>query len=303
MIDAVLIAGPTASGKSRAALELAHRLGGVVINTDSMQVYREARILTARPTEEDLVIAPHLLYGHVSVADPYSVGRYQTDAGHALKEAHSAGRLPVFAGGSGLYFDVLLNGIAQIPHVPASIRDAATRRREELGEAAFYDELLSRDPAADDLRPGDTQRVLRAWEVLEATGQPLRVWQAEAGAPLLEGLAVAKFVLEVPREELRARIDRRFDAMLEAGAMEEALSLRDLDPGLPAAKIIGRRELIAAHDGQMPLAEARTLAVTASRQYAKRQETWFNNRMIDWIRIAAQDFGNIVPEIARRIAE
>jgi len=301
--DAVLIAGPTASGKSRAALTLAHQFGGVVINTDSMQVYREARILTARPTDEDLAIAPHLLYGHVGVHDAYSVGRYQADAGHALKEAQKAERLPIFAGGSGLYFDVLLNGIAEIPPVPPSIRNAATTRREDVGELAFYEELLARDPSSAGLRPGDTQRVLRAWEVLEATGQSLNHWQADAGAPSLEGLNVAKFVLELPREVLRARIEERFDRMLAAGAMEEALSLRDLDPRLPAAKIIGRRELIAAHDGQMNLADARTHAVTASRQYAKRQETWFNNRMIDWVRVPAQDFGNIVPQIASRIAE
>ncbi len=301
--DAVLIAGPTASGKSQAALALARKFGGVVINTDSMQVYREARVLTSRPTNADTTVAPHLLYGHVGVHDAYSAGRYQTDAGHALKEARSAGRLPIFTGGTGLYFDVLINGIAEVPNVPSFVRAAAAQHREAIGEAAFYDELVARDPAAADLNPSDSQRVLRAYEVLEATGQPLRYWQTQSGSALLADLALARFVLHLPRADLRQRIEQRFDEMLAAGAMEEALALRDLDPTLPAAKIIGRRELIAAHDGRMTAEAARTLAVTASRQYAKRQETWFNNRMADWTRVAAQDFGNIIPEIAAQLAE
>ncbi len=302
--DAVLIAGLTASGKSRAALELARRIGGVVINADSMQVYREARVLTARPTDEDTTIAPHLLYGHVSVQEAYSAGRYQTDAGHALKEARAAHRVPIFTGGTGLYFDVLLNGIAEVPGIPLAVRRATFEKREALGEEAFFAALIARDPlAADELNPGDSQRVLRAYEVLEATGQPLRYWQTQTGEPLLKGLNLATFVLELPRKELRDRIDRRFTQMLEAGAMDEALALRDLDPTLPAAKIIGRRELIAAHDGRFALEGARNLAVTATRQYAKRQETWFRNRMADWTRIQAQDFGNIIPQIEAKLAE
>lgn len=302
--DAVLIAGPTASGKSRAALDLARGIGGVVINADSMQVYREARILTARPTDEDTAIAPHLLYGHVSATDAYSAGRYQTDAGHALKEARSSGRIPIFTGGTGLYFDVLINGIAEIPAIPLPIRRAAYERRRAIGEAAFFAELVTRDPqAASELKPGDTQRVVRAWEVWETTGQPLRYWQKQTPEPLLAGHRFAKFVLELPRGELRDRIEKRFDAMVEAGAMEEALALRDLDPLLPAAKIIGRRELMAVHDGRLALRGAKNLAVTATRQYAKRQETWFRNRMADWGHINAQDFSNIVPQIERKLVE
>jgi tRNA dimethylallyltransferase len=304
MVDAVLIAGPTASGKSRVALDLARCIGGVVINADSMQVYREARILTARPTDADTAIAPHLLYGHVSVTEAYSVGRYQTDAGHALKEVRAAGRLPIFTGGTGLYFDVLINGIAEMPGIPVSVRRAAYERRRVIGEEAFFAELVARDPgAARELKSGDTQRVIRAWEVLEATAQPLRFWQTQTAESLLANLQIATFVLELPRRELRGRIEQRFDAMVEAGAMEEALALRDLDPMLPAAKIIGRRELIAVHDGRLALKGAKNLAVTATRQYAKRQETWFRNRMAGWARIAAQEFSNIVPEIRAKLAE
>ncbi len=303
--DAVLIAGPTASGKSAAALELARRIGGVVINADSMQVYREARILTARPTDEDTATAPHLLYGHVHVTDAYSVGRYQTDAGHALKEARAAGRIPIFTGGTGLYFDVLLNGIAEVPAVPFPVRNAVFERRNKLGEEAFFADLVARDPEiANELRASDTQRVLRAAEVLEATGQSLRYWQTQSGEAVLANLNLAKIVLDVPRAALRDRIEQRFTQMLEHGAMDEALALRDLDPALPAAKIIGRRELIAAHDGRLTVEGAKNLAVTASRQYAKRQDTWFRNRMADWAKIdAAQDFSNIVSQISKIVAD
>ncbi|HEY1708870.1 MAG TPA: tRNA (adenosine(37)-N6)-dimethylallyltransferase MiaA [Rhizomicrobium sp.] len=302
--DAVLIAGPTASGKSRAAIELARQIDGVVINADSMQVYREGRILTARPTESDTALAPHLLYGHVGAHDAYSAGRFQTDAGHALKEARAAGRVPIFTGGTGLYFDVLVNGIAEIPSVSATIRKAVATHRAEIGEDAFFAELTKRDPKiAGELKPGDSQRVLRAYEVFEASGLPLSHWQTQPGDPVLGGMRLAMFVLDVPRKELRERIAARFDTMVETGAMEEALALRDLDPTLPAAKIIGRRELIAVHDGRMALDAAKTLAVTATGQYAKRQDTWFRNRMAGWHRIDAQDFGNIVTKIAAQLAE
>jgi tRNA dimethylallyltransferase len=283
---------------------LARRIGGVVVNADSMQVYRETRILTARPTDEDTAAAPHMLYGHVHVTDAYSAGRYQTDAGHALKEARASHRIPIFTGGTGLYFDVLTNGIAEVPLVPATVRRATAERRAELSEEAFFAELAVRDPEiVKNLRPSDSQRVLRAYEVFEATGQPLSYWQTQPGEPVLGGMRLATFVLDLPRKELRDRIAARFDAMVEAGAMEEALALRDLDPMLPGAKIIGRRELIAAHDGRLALKGARNLAVTATRQYAKRQETWFRNRMAGWRRIDAQDFSNIVPQIRTKLAE
>ncbi|MEJ0042572.1 MAG: tRNA (adenosine(37)-N6)-dimethylallyltransferase MiaA [Rhizomicrobium sp.] len=296
-VDAVLIAGPTASGKSRAALELAQAIGGVIVNADSMQVYREPRILTARPTDADTALVPHLLYGHVPAREPYSTGRYQSDAGHALHEVRAAHRVPIFVGGTGLYFRALTEGLSEMPQVPAGVRQAARARLAEIGNDAFHALLAARDPdMGAQLNPGDGQRMLRAWEVLEASGRSLAYWQRNEGKPVLDGLALARFVIDVPRETLRARIADRFRAMLAAGAMAEALALEDLDPALPAARIIGRRELLALHDGALSEDEAIERAVIATRQYAKRQDTWFRNQFSDWSRLAVDS--NIVPSIA-----
>jgi tRNA dimethylallyltransferase len=299
-VDAILIAGPTASGKSRAALELAQALGGVIVNADSMQVYREPRFLTARPSDADMARAPHLLYGHVPAREPYSTGRYQSDAGHALHEVREAKKLPIFVGGTGLYFRALTDGLSEMPQVPAGVREAARAMLNDIGNDAFHAELARRDPAmADALHPGDGQRMLRAWEVLEASGRSLSFWQHNEGKPVLDGLRLARFVIEVPREALRARIEARFRAMLAAGAMEEALALDDLDPALPAARIIGRRELLALHDGSLDEAEAVERAAIATRQYAKRQDTWFRNQLGDWIRIDGE--GQIVAEMLKSL--
>ncbi len=281
--DAVLIAGPTASGKSAAAIALAEAIGGDIVNADSMQVYSEPRILTARPSDEEMRRVPHLLYGHVSVTEPYSVGRYQSDAARALEQVRGWGRTPIFVGGSGMYFDVLTQGIANIPPVPSSVRAVVLTRRKEIGAEAFHVELASRDlESAERLRATDTQRVLRAYEVFEATGRPLSDWQKEANQPVLAGLTLARFVLAPPREELYARIDSRFDRMLEQGAMAEAEALAGVNPSLPAAKILGRRELLSASTGTMTLEEAKAAAKQATRNYAKRQLTWLRNRMADW---------------------
>jgi len=297
-VDAILIAGPTASGKSPAALELAAMIGGVIVNVDSMQVYREPRILTARPSDADMARVPHLLYGHVPARETYSTGRYQSDAGHALAEARRAHRVPIFVGGTGLYFRALTDGLSDMPSVPAGVRDAARARLALTGNEAFHAELAARDPQmAEALDPGDGQRMLRAWEVLEATGKSLAFWQKNEGKAVLDGLRLARFVVEVPRETLRARIAARFHAMIDAGAMEEALALADLDPALPAARIIGRRELLALHDGAMGEAEAIEKAVTATRQYAKRQDTWFRNQAPDWIRV--DGVSNFVTEMQK----
>jgi tRNA dimethylallyltransferase len=293
--DAVLIAGPTASGKSAAALTLAQALGGIVINADSMQVYREVRILSARPSDEDMARAPHLLYGHVGVTERYSVGRYQSDAIAALAEARAQKRLPIFVGGTGLYFAALTDGLAEIPTVPADIRARAWSRLNELGVAGLHAELAERDPqTAAGLRPTDPQRTLRAWEVFEATGRPLSYWQREACTPVLKDLRLARFVLDLDRFELRERIKARFLTMLEAGARAEAAALKDLDPTLPAAKILGRRELAALELGEMTQEDAVTLAVTATRQFAKRQVTWFRHRMADWNWVQVDPSGNFV---------
>ncbi|HEY0105385.1 MAG TPA: tRNA (adenosine(37)-N6)-dimethylallyltransferase MiaA [Rhizomicrobium sp.] len=301
-VDAVLIAGPTASGKSHAALELAQAIGGVIVNADSMQVYREPRILTARPSETDMARVPHLLYGHVPAREPYSTGRYQSDAGHALAEVRAAGRMPIFVGGTGLYFRALIEGLSDMPNVPAGVRDAARARLDAIGNDAFHAELAARDPQmAAQLHPGDGQRMLRAYEVFEASGKSLAFWQRNEGRPVLDGLRLARFVVDVPRAALRARIEDRFRAMLAVGAMAEALALADLDPALPAARIIGRRELLAWHDGALGEADAVERAVIASRQYAKRQDTWFRNQFPDWRRLDGAGKGNLMSQMRQSL--
>jgi len=299
--DAVLIAGPTASGKSAAALALAEEFDGVVINADSMQVYREVSILSARPSQADTAHVLHLLYGHVGVGERYSVGRYQIDAIEAL--ARAPGRLPIFVGGTGLYFAALTEGLADIPSIPADIREQARDRLSMLGVAGLHADLMERDPeTASQLRPSDPQRVLRAWEVFEATGRPLASWQREAATPVLGGLKLAKFVLDVPRFELRERIRVRFLKMLEAGARAEATALKGLDPTLPAAKLLGLRELLALDAGAMTEEDAIISAVTATRQFAKRQVTWFRHRMEDWTWIEVTDGNNYIAQMRHSLS-
>jgi tRNA dimethylallyltransferase len=282
--DAVLIAGPTASGKSAAALALAEHMGGVVINADSMQVYREAPILTAQPDAQAKARAPHILYGHVSVREVYSVGRYAEDAARALEQARAMDKIPIFTGGTGLYFAALTDGLAAIPPIPVALRAEARTLLAEIGAQELHKRLAARDPqTAALLRSSDAQRTLRAYEVFEATGRPLVQWQRDAGTPLLGGLKLARFVLDPPRPLLRARIAERFEAMLDHGAGEEIIALSDLDPALPAAKLLGLRPLIAHARGELGRQEAVLLAVTATRQFAKRQMTWFRNRMADYI--------------------
>jgi tRNA dimethylallyltransferase len=292
--DAVLIAGPTASGKSAAALALAEALNGAVINADSMQVYREAPILTAQPSPSDQARVPHLLYGHVGVDDAYSAGRYAADAANALAQARALGRLPVFVGGSGLYFMALTDGLAEMPPIPPAVREEARALLEEIGVAALHQRLAGRDPeTAAGLRPSDQQRVLRAYEVFEASGRPLKQWQTASSQSVLKDMRLAKFVLDPPRQEFRDRIARRFEAMMAAGAVTEAVALKNLDPALPAAKLLGLRPLIDLAEGRLNQAEAVARAVIATRQFAKRQATWFRNRMGDYVRVNPSG-GNIM---------
>ena len=282
--DAVLIAGPTASGKSAAALALAETVGGAIINADSMQVYREAPILTAQPADQRHV--PHFLYGHVGVSEVYSVGRYAEDAAAVLGQVRAQNKLPIFVGGTGLYFMALTDGLAQIPPTPPEVRQSARARLAEIGVAALHAELTALDPrTASALRPSDPQRVLRAYEVFEATGRPLVEWQQSPSQPVLKDLRLAKFLLDPPREVLRARIAARFEAMVEEGGLAEAMALKNLDPALPAAKLLGLRPLIALGEGQLSRAEALFQAITATRQFAKRQTTWFRHRMPEYVRI------------------
>ncbi|MEI7791390.1 MAG: tRNA (adenosine(37)-N6)-dimethylallyltransferase MiaA [Alphaproteobacteria bacterium] len=282
--DAVLIAGPTASGKSQAAMELAEQIGGVVINADSMQVYREAPILTAQPSEADKARVPHLLYGNISARKVYSVGRWREDAALAIAQARAMKRVPIFVGGTGMYFMALTEGLADIPPTPPEIRDAARALLDDIGVEALHARLTDRDPVtASRLRPSDPQRVLRAFEVFEATGRPLAEWQGAPTAPLLKNAKLASFVLDPPRPELRARIAARFEAMLDEGGLDEARALEGLDPALPAAKLLGLRPLQALAAGTLTRAEALDGAITATRQFAKRQMTWFRNRMPHYI--------------------
>jgi tRNA dimethylallyltransferase len=297
-IDGVLIAGPTASGKSAAAAEIAEWLNGALINADSMQVYHETRILTARPGEDAHQHAPHHLYGHVSVYESYSVARYRSDAIHALGEVRKHGTVPIFVGGTGLYFGALTEGLADVPPTPQPVRAKLRARHAEIGPEAFFAEFAARDPQmAARLRPSDTQRVLRASEVIEATGRSLLEWQQDLGAAPLAGLRLARFVLSPPRAEVHRRIDQRFEQMVAAGAIDEAERLADIDPALPAAKILGLRELQRVRDGNLSLEEAKSAAKTATRQYAKRQVTWFRHRMSDWIWIEAEDTNEIVAQM------
>jgi tRNA dimethylallyltransferase len=282
--DAVLIAGPTASGKSAAALELAQKLNGVIINADSMQVYAEAPILTAQPSADDKARAPHLLYGHVSARDSYSVGRYAADAAAALKQARADGRLPIFVGGTGLYFMALTQGLAHVPAIAPEIRERARALLSEIGVQALHARLAAMDAkTAAQLRPTDPQRVLRAYEVWQATGRSLADWQQSPAEPVLKNLKLAKFVVELPRPELRARIATRFEAMAGGGGLAEVLALKALDPALPAARLLGLRPLINLSEGRLSKAEALALAITATRQFAKRQMTWFRHRMGDYV--------------------
>jgi tRNA dimethylallyltransferase len=279
----VLIAGPTASGKSALALALAEQLGGTIVNADSMQVYRDLHVITARPVPDEEARLPHRLYGHVDAAENYSVGRWLADVGPVLREVWAAGRVPILTGGTGLYFKALTQGIAAVPPVPDEVRTRLRARMETEGPAALYAELARRDPATQ-LKPGDRTRVARALEVLEATGRPLSDWHREGLPPLLDAAKAVKIFVAPERDELRRRIDVRFDAMLAAGALEEvrALAARQLDPLLPAMKAHGVPWLIRHLAGEIPLARAAEGAKNDTRRYTKRQFTWARHQLPDW---------------------
>lgn len=284
--DVVLIAGPTASGKSALALSLAQRLNGCVINADSMQVYRDLHVLTARPSAADTQGVPHLLYGHVDAAENYSAGRWVEDAAAAIANIRAQGRRPIVVGGTGLYFKALTEGLSDIPAVPEAVRAAVRAEAGALASPELHAWLAARDPAgAARLQPNDRQRVLRALEVLAATGRPLLEWQAMPRRPRLDPGTILGVFLSPDRAWLTARIDTRFDAMLAAGALEEvaALRARGLDPLLPAMRAHGVPGLIAYLDGEITLEEARERGKADTRAYAKRQATWFRHQMAGWL--------------------
>jgi tRNA dimethylallyltransferase len=287
---AVLIAGPTASGKSALAAALAARLDGVVINADSMQVYRELRVLTARPDDALLARAPHRLYGVIPAAERCSAGRWLELALAEIAAARAAGKRPILVGGTGLYFRALLEGLAPVPAVPAAAVATAEADYLRLGGAAFRAGLARNDPGALALLPSDRQRLVRLAAVHAATGRTLAAWQAEQAGPKLDGPAV-KIALDPPRAVVHARINERVPAMLAAGALEEArvLVALDLAPSLPAMKAVGVHILAAHLRGELSRDAAIEQVQAATRQYAKRQKTWIRHQMIAWSWLDEQD--------------
>jgi tRNA dimethylallyltransferase len=277
----ILIAGPTASGKSVLALELASGLGGTIINADSLQIYRDLRILSARPDDAAMSRVPHRLYGYQDAAERGSVGRWRELALDEIAASQRAGRLPIVVGGTGLYLRALQYGLAAIPPIPAAIREEAAALHRALGGAAFRERLAVLDPvAANRLMPGDRQRLTRAWEVVSATGRPIGEWQAGPRAAL--PYRFASILLAPPREALYPACNARFLGMIAAGALDEvaALGRRGLDPELPAMKGVGIPELLRHWRGEIALDAAIAAAQRATRRYAKRQMTWFRHQMV-----------------------
>jgi tRNA dimethylallyltransferase len=289
--QAVLIAGPTASGKSALALRLAERIGGAVINADSMQVYGDLAVITARPTAAEQARAPHLLYGHVDAAVNYSVGQFVTDAGRALAEVRRSQKVAIFAGGTGLYFKALTAGLAAVPPIPADIRAGVRARLAQNGAAALHAELQRRDPlSAARLNPNDRTRVARALEVIAATGRSLTDWQQEGLPALIDPARAVRIFIAPDRAALYGRIDARFATMLAAGALDEVrrLAARQLDPLLPAMKAHGVPWLIRHLAGEISLVAAADKARQDTRNYAKRQFTWFRHQLGDWPALAPE---------------
>lgn len=266
-------------------MALAKRFGGTVVNADSMQVYADLRVITARPTIEEEASVPHRLYGHVDGAVNYSAARYVADVDALLAELGQSGSLPVLVGGTGLYFKALTEGFSTIPPVPEPVREVFRARVEGLGTAALHAELAACDPAmAERLRPSDRLRIMRALEVFEATGRSLASFQGARQPGPLDGLPLLKLFVSPEREEVRARIDRRFEQMMGQGALEEVAALRQrrLDPLLPVMRAHGVPGLIAYLDGQLSLEEAIRKGQADTRAYAKRQVTWFRHQMAGW---------------------
>jgi tRNA dimethylallyltransferase len=283
---ALLIAGPTASGKSALAMRLAKERNGVIINADALQVYGALRILSARPSERDEREVPHRLYGHVGLDRAYSVGAWMAEAKMTLDDAWDRGLVPIVTGGTGLYFKALEQGLAAIPPIPESLRQ---RWRGFKGD--LHTELRARDPrSAQRIPPTDRQRLIRALEVHDATGRTLGDWHdaAQQASPL-SGVATEKLYVTVSRAILHARAERRFDQMLRDGALDEVKQLGTLDPASPVMKAIGVSELRAYLGGEIPLEEAISRAKAATRQYIKRQETWWRGQMTGYKSISGND--------------
>lgn len=285
----MLIAGPTASGKSALAMALAREFGGVVVNADSMQVYRDLRVLTARPTPEEEASVPHRLYGHVDGAVNYSAMRYAAEVAALLTELRESGKLPIFVGGTGLYFKALTEGLSAMPPVPEAVRAAFRERAEGVATEALHAELAGRDPEmAARLRPSDRMRIMRAIEVHLATGRSLAAFQGAREPGPLACVEALRLFVSPEREAVRAAIDRRFEAMMAQGALDEVRRLKDrgLDPLLPVMRAHGVPGLIAHLDEAISLDEAIARGQADTRAYAKRQVTWFRHQMAGWEAVA-----------------
>lgn len=283
----ILIAGPTASGKSAVALELAERFGAGIINADSMQVYRDLRILTARPSVADESRVVHRLFGQVDGSIRYSVGGWAKDAAAALAQFSAAGLPAIVVGGTGLYFRALTEGLSAAPEIPPQVRAEAIKRLEAVGLEAFHKEVVSFDPAMSRLLPGDKHRNLRAWEVWRATGRPLSAIQANRARPIID-CAASRLIIEPSRSGLYRQIDERFSNMIASGAVDEVQSLRarGLPADMPVMKAVGVAEIIQFLDGGLAMETVISRAQQASRRYAKRQFTWFRNQTPDWPRVS-----------------
>ncbi|AWK86839.1 tRNA (adenosine(37)-N6)-dimethylallyltransferase MiaA [Azospirillum thermophilum] len=303
--DVVVIGGPTASGKSGMALDIAEAFGGTVVNADSMQLYADLSVLTARPGPEDLARVPHRLYGVLPAAERGSAARWRDMALAEIAAARAAGRLPVVVGGTGLYLRALMQGLSAVPAIPEEVRRAAHARLAELGGEAFRAELVARDPDSARLHAGDTTRLTRAWEVLEATGRPLSHWQAATAQGAPEGLRFHVVVIDPPRDALYANCDRRFDLMIGQGALEEVRHLdalqreQRLAPDLPVLKALGVPELRRHLHGELPLEAAVELAKQSTRRYAKRQVTWFRHQLSNSSPVPQSHGSHTVPHVHR----
>ena len=288
---AILIAGPTASGKSALAMALAERLGGSVVNADSMQIYDALRILTARPSLSDEARIPHVLYGHVQPQEAYSAGHYAKDAAHVIEGLRATDSLPVVVGGTGLYFKVLLEGLSPVPDIDPDIRNRWRSEANKISAESLHQTLARLDPVmAARLEPGDRQRIVRALEVFEHTGRSLAEWQQTGGTPVFNADEVLKLVVAPPRAVLHQRAEDRFEHMMTDGAIEEveALTKMELDPGQPVLRALGVDPIQRWLRGEISQKDAVNQGQTETRQYIKRQTTWLKKNMMSWNWLSTQ---------------